>query len=527
MPKILGMLVLLAVIVELLQIINPLFMQYVSDYVLGSNALSQMYCIGLGCVVFVLLHGLTEFLRSHLILYTSMRITESFATEVFQHLLKLPLKFFSHRHLSDIHSKFQVIEQLKTQLNTDFLTTCLDGPMMVLTFVIMLMYSPILAGIIFSVLIVYGIALFLNIHTYKQHINTALILQAKTVVTFYEALRGIIPIKSFMKESIWLQLWRRDYVDALNHDIQMSKLQIYFRILNQILFHVEYILIICVGAGLVMTHRLSIGMLLAFLAYRIILVNKATAFIQFLFSYQGLSLHLQRLQDLIEQEPEPVQNLCLPSMGIPECIHVQNMSFAYSGMQLTLFKELNFSIQPGERVAIIGPSGCGKTTLLKILMGLEQPTTGQVLLDDIPLPLFGLQNFRHLFAAVMQEDELFSGSLIDNIAFFSEEVDINLVYEVAKLACIHETIMTLPMGYETLIGQGQTNMSGGQKQRVLLARAFYKKPKFLFLDEATSHLDVNLETSINASLQSCKITQIIVAHRPETIATADRIINLG
>lgn len=526
LPKVLSLLVLLSVLVELMQIINPMFMQYVSDYVLGSNALSQMYCIGLGCTLFVLLQALTEFLRSHLILYASMQITESFATDVFQHLLKLPVKFFAHRHLSDIHSKFQVIDQLKTQLNTDFLATYLDGFMIVITFGIMWAYSPGLACIILGALALYGISLTLNIQTYKQHISTALVLHAKTAATFYETLRGIVTIKSFIKEPIWLQLWRTQYVEALNHDIQVSKMQIYFRIFNQFLFHVEYIVIICVGAGLVMSHRLSMGMLLAFLAYRMIIVNKATVLIQHLFTYQGLSLQLQRLQDLIEQEPELFQISHLPDNYIPTAIHVENINFSYPGAKSILLKDINFSIHTGEKIAIMGPSGCGKTTLIKVLMGLEQPTSGKILIDDMPLSLFGLQNFRQLFAAVMQEDELFSGSLVDNITFFSEEVNMSLVYEVAKLACIHDTIMTLPMGYETILVQGNNAFSGGQKQRILLARALYKKPKFLFLDEATSHLDVSLEASINESLQNSNLTQIIVAHRPETIAKADRVINL-
>lgn len=525
MPKVFILLLVLTVMIELLQIINPMLTQYMTDHVIGSQIMSQLYSIGLGCLIFALLHGLIDFLRSHLVLYTSMQITESFATEVFQHVIKLPLQFFVHRHYSDIHAKFQVIDHLKTQLNTDFWTTFLDVFMIAITLCIMMFYSPTLVGIMVCVLLVHSIALSLNFRTYQQQLSQAFTLHAKTAITFYEALRGIVTIKSFLKESLWLQLWRNNYIEALNHDIQISKLQIYFRVFNQILFHVDYILLICVGAGLVIKQRLSIGMLLAFLAYRMILVNKTTSFIQYLFTYQGVSLQLQRLQDLIEHEPE-VQDTRLYTSLVSGTIKVHNISFSYPGNSSMLLKDLSFHIQPGEKIAIIGPSGCGKTTLLKILMGLERPTAGNVLIDDIPLPLFGLQNFRQLLAAVMQDDELFSGSILDNISFFSDEIDMNWLYDVAKLACVHDTIMSFPMGYETLIGQSQMAISGGQKQRILLARALYKKPKFLFLDEATSHLDLKLEASINQSLQNCHITQIIVAHRPETIAKVDRVIRL-
>ena len=372
--------------------------------------------------------------------------------------------------------------------------------MILFTVILMLLYSPVLASFVLGVLSIYGVSVFLNLRTYKLNVHTSLVLHTKTAVTFYETLRGILPIKTFIKESLWLQVWRNHYIDALNHDIQISKLHIYFRVFNQILFHAEHVLLLCAGAGLVMAQRLSIGMLLAFLAYRMLLVNKATAFIQYLFTYQAVSLQLQRLQDLLEEEPEPMLVSQQP-MTITGAIEIQNISFAYPGSTLMILKDLNFKVQAGEKIAIIGPSGCGKTTLLKILMGLEFPSSGKVLLDDVPLTIFGLSHFRQLYASVMQEDELFSGSILDNITFFADNIDRDWVHEVAKSTYIHDTIMTLPMGYETLIGQSQTSLSGGQKQRILLARALYKKPQFLFLDEATSHLDVALETAINHSLQ--------------------------
>lgn len=527
MPKILGLMLVLSLLIELMQIINPMFMQYVTDYVVGSNTLSQMYGLGLGCMIFGMLQGVTEFLRSHLILYTSMQITESFATEVFRHLLQLPLKFFAHRHPSDIQSKFQSIDQFKTQLSTDLFQTCLDGLMIVVTLFVMFIYSPILAGIMLSTFSLYGLSLYWSIRRYKRQMGTALVLHAKSSVTFHETLRGIAPVKSFLKEALWFQLWRNDYVDALNHDIQISKTQIRFRVFHQVLCHVEYIMIICVGAGMVVSQRLSIGMLLAFLAYRMILVNKFASFIQYIFSYQGLNLQLQRLQDLIDQEPEIAQSTVQPPEHISGAIQVQGISFSYPGYTQPVLKEVSFCVQPGEKIAIIGPSGCGKTTLVKILMGLEQPTAGTIFLDELPLALFGLQNFRKFSAAVMQDDMLFSGSIVDNITFFSAEIDLAYVHEVAKIACIHDTIIAMPMGYESLIGQTHTSISGGQKQRILLARALYKKPKFLFLDEATSHLDVHLESAINQALRACHMTQIIVAHRPATIAMADQVIDLS
>ena len=192
-----------------------------------------------------------------------------------------------------------------------------------------------------------------------------------------------------------------------------------------------------------------------------------------------------------------------------------------------ILDNISFEIGAGEKIAIIGPSGCGKSTLLKLLMGLEQPSAGDILVNDLPLRVFGLQNFREVSASVMQDDSLFTGSILENITFFSDEANMDKIYRVAQLVCIHDAILAMPMGYQSLIGHMGSTMSGGQKQRILLARALYQEPKILFLDEATSHLDVVAEQAINKALKTLQITQIMVAHRPETIKMADRIIDLS
>ena len=212
---------------------------------------------------------------------------------------------------------------------------------------------------------------------------------------------------------------------------------------------------------------------------------------------------------------------------IKGAIQLKNISFKYHSSQPFILKNLNLEIKAGEKIAIIGPSGCGKTTLLKILMGLLSVNQGEIIIDDISIKEFGLANLRKLSAAVMQDDMLLSGSLLDNIVFFDEAIDYARVHEVAKTAFIHDFIVTLPMGYETIIGELGSSLSGGQKQRILLARALYRKPKILFLDEATSHLDSDNEIKINQALQALNITQIIIAHRIETIRMADRVIDLN
>ena len=183
-------------------------------------------------------------------------------------------------------------------------------------------------------------------------------------------------------------------------------------------------------------------------------------------------------------------------------------------------------IEPGEAVAIVGPSGCGKTTLLKLMLGIHSPQRGEIRVGGRPLAQLGLAAWRARIGTVMQDDQLFAGSIADNISFFDPEADAAWVQECARIACVHEDISALPMAYQSLVGDMGSSLSGGQRQRVLLARALYKRPQYLFLDEATSALDVEKERQLNASLRTLNLSRIVIAHRPETIASAQRIIAL-
>src|SRR5690606_33015 len=187
---------------------------------------------------------------------------------------------------------------------------------------------------------------------------------------------------------------------------------------------------------------------------------------------------------------------------------------------------VSFTIHPGESVAITGSSGCGKSTLAQLLLGILSPTAGSIWLGSAESELNDIRSLRQAFGTVMQDDLLLAGSLFENICFFDPEADSDWVVECAKRAHIHRDIEALPMRYDTLVGDMGSSLSGGQKQRVLLARALYKKPACLLLDEATSHLDVACEREVNAAVQLLKMTRIIIAHRPETIASADRVLHL-
>ncbi len=523
-------LLLLSFVIEFLGLLSPLFMQYVTDDVIVFNDINNLYGIATAFIILLFFQVFTEYIRGSMVIYISNNLTEQFSSNVVKHILKLPLNFFEARHKGDIQSKFQSIDQIQKKLTTDFINTVLDGLMILVNLVVMLVYSSLLTMLVLGSLFIYFSIRYSSYRFLKNHTESSIVQHAKAASVFLETIQGILPIKSFSKEKIRFNTWRNCYINSLNEDIKVSRVNLLYQIANQLLFSFEYIVVICIGASLVLSSKFSIGMLMAFLSYRNLLVNKSSLFMQNVFDYKLISIQLSRLSDLLFHEPEvrdqDNRKFSANKTQVNGSLKLAMLSFKYNPIDQYILKNINLEIHPGEKVAIIGPSGCGKTTLMKVLIGLINKTEGEIYIDGIPIHEFGLKNYREITASVMQEDSLLSGSILDNISFFDENLDIEQVYKVAKLAFIHDTIQNFPMGYETLIGEMGSMLSGGQKQRILLARALYKNPKILFLDEATSHLDSENEKSINNSLKSLNITQIIVAHRQETIDMADKVVEL-
>ncbi|HET7162029.1 MAG TPA: ATP-binding cassette domain-containing protein, partial [Rhodanobacteraceae bacterium] len=212
---------------------------------------------------------------------------------------------------------------------------------------------------------------------------------------------------------------------------------------------------------------------------------------------------------------------------LPEAeVEVRNVSFRYADGESWILKNCSLAIPVGESVALTGPSGCGKTTLAKIILGLLEPEEGEVLYGGIDIRRLGLRRYRNQVGAVMQDDQLFAGSIADNIACFDSESNPLRIEAAARLAAIHDDIAATPMGYQSLVGDMGSALSGGQKQRILLARALYRNPSLLVLDEATSHLDIERERQVSAAINRMQITRIVIAHRPETIASAQRALRV-
>lgn len=518
----------LSLALEAFTIVSPLFMQLAVDQVVVSNDPDLLTALGLGFLLFVIIQATVSGLRSWAILYIGSNLNLQIMTNLFSKLMRLPLVFFEKRHLGDIISRFNSVDAIQRTLTTTFIEAIVDGLLLIATLAMMLLYSLKLTIVALLAAGLYALARFILFRPLREATEEQLVHGAKSQTSFIETLRGMQSVMLFNRQAQRRAVWQNFIVDLFNARVRAEHLNILYRASNTLIFGIENIVVIWLGALAVLQGGFSLGMLYAFMAYKLIFVTRSTNLIERGIEFRMLSLHAQRVAD-IALAPAEVENdenwqvVELPHSGL----EVKNVSFRYSDHEPYVLKDVNLTVAPGEIVAITGPSGCGKTTLMKVMLGLLPPNIGEIWVGGLNLKHIGAQSFRSLVGAVMQEDQLFSGSIADNISFFDPEFDQARVEECAKLAAIHDDIIATPMGYNSLVSNMGSILSGGQKQRVLLARALYRYPKILFLDEATSHLDVEREKSVNDMVRRQGITTIIVAHRPETIRSADRIIELA
>lgn len=514
---------LLSIGLQVFSLISPQYMQLVVDNVLLSHDVHFLKVLALGFLLLMIIDVGTTALRSLLVMSLSSMLNIQMATNLFRHLIRLPLPYFEKRHIGDIVSRFGSLSQIEKLLSTGIVQAIVDGGMAIATAIMLFIYAPMLAGVVMVALLIYSLVRLAWYRPLKAITEESIITSAKENTNFIETIRASQSIKIFGKESQRQVLWQNRYADKLNTGIRLGKMKIGFGAINSFLFGIEGILVVYIAASLVLSGQLTVGMLFAFMSYKQQFTSKALAFIENMIELKMLGLHLERLGDIALEEQEVLDSGLFEAPAIKGAIRLENITFAYSENEPPVLNKINLTINPGESIAIVGPSGCGKTTLMKVMMGLFKPSEGNVYIDGMDLNKIGISNFREQVGAVMQNDQLLSGSISENISFFDPQIDHARVEECAKMAVIAHDIAAMPMTYNTLIGDMGMTLSGGQKQRVVLARALYKQPKILFLDEATSHLDVALEQAVNHAVKQLNVTRVIIAHRPETIRSADRI----
>jgi ATP-binding cassette subfamily B protein RaxB len=390
------------------------------------------------------------------------------------------------------------------------------------------LYSTKLALVVVTAVILYAIVRLALYRILWRRTEETIQARAQENSNFIETVRAIQSLKLFNRESEREAQWLNRYSDVVGANVRLGRAKIAFSTVNDIIFGLEGIIVVYLATKLALSNELTVGMIFAFMSYRQHFTDKAVQLVEKALDLRILGLHLERLSDIALTPLEPGHDQSLDYVRqISGRIELRNVSFRYSETEPLVLESINFCIEPGEFLTIMGPSGGGKTTLMKIMLGLLRPTSGDVLIDGVPLATFGPRAYREQVAAVMQEDSLMSGSIADNICFFDTTFDQERMIGCAQLANIHEEIMGMPMTYNSLVGDMGSSLSGGQKQRVLLARALYRKPRILFLDEGTAHLDTENERHIHDSLTRLSMTRVSVAHRPGMSDGADRIIRIA
>lgn len=517
----------LAVALEATTITAPFLLQWVIDQVIVAGDRDLLVVLASGFCALVLFSSGVAAARSWAVATLGAAISVHWAVNLFRHLMKLPLSWFDRRQVGDVVFRFSSLQTIQRTMTTQFVATMLDGLMSVAVLLVLVIYNinlAMLVAIVFACYTVLRTTLFAHLRSAGER---QIVMGARQQTALLESIRGAMTIKIGNAQGERAAKYANASVNAANSDISVQKLSILFTLGDQLIFGVGRVATIYLAAISVLDTRMSTGMLVAFMAYADMFSNRSAALVDRLVDVRMLRLHAERVADIAHAETEANFQ---GKGGAPKntaTLELVNISYRYGPDEPWILKDLSILIEAGESLAITGPSGCGKTTLAKIILGLLQPSEGAVYLDGKDIRSIGLESYRNIIGAVMQDDTLFAGTIAENIALFNADFDHASIQAAARIACIHDEILLLPLGYQTLVGDMGSTLSGGQRQRIMLARALVRGPSILVLDEATSHLDGMRERAINAAIRSSSATRILIAHRLETIQSADRIVTLG
>jgi ATP-binding cassette subfamily B protein RaxB len=523
----LGLVFAMALALEVFALVSPMFNQWVVDEALVSGDRDLLNVLVIGFALMLVVQSAISMARGWTVMYLSTHLNLQWVANVFTHLVRLPVAWFEKRHLGDVVSRFGSISTIQQTLTTTFIEALLDGLLTIATLAMMMLYSGKLAMVVLAAVFIYGLLRAVAYNPLREASQENMVLSAKAQSCFLETVRGVQAIKLFGRELDRRSRWLNLTVDSINRNVRTQKFMLWFRIANTTVFGLENLLIFWLGARMVMDGSFTVGMLFAFTSYCGQFTGRMSSLIDKFIEFRMLSLHGERLADIVLEptEQEVAHDINIGHL-VPR-IELIDVSFRYGDGDPWVVRHLNLNIEPGESLAIVGPSGCGKSTLVKLLLGLLPPSEGEIRYGGMPIRQLGHRAYRQAVAVVMQDDQLLAGSLAENICFFDPQPDQARIESCAQLAAIHEDIAAMPMGYHTLAGDMGTTLSGGQKQRLLLARALYKAPRVLVLDEATSHLDIERERQVNEAVRALDVTRICVAHRPETIAMAARVVRMN
>jgi ATP-binding cassette subfamily B protein RaxB len=517
----------LSVALQIATFAAPFQLQLVVDEALAQQDRDLLLVIALAFGGLIIVQSLIEALRGWALQVFGHLLSFQITGNLVRHLLRLPSDYFEKRHVGDIISRLQSVKPIQTAISTGVVSTIIDGAMAFIAAFILFFYSTTLALIVIvAVMLNLGLALAM-FPRQRQRMEEEILADAKEQTHLMESVRAATTLKLMGRESEREGAWRNLHAETTNASMSVGKFQISQKFVQSLITGLQTVIVIYIAALLVLDGKgFSVGMLFSFLSFRQTFTDRAVALVNQIIEFRFLRLYLDRLADIVTTESET--SVEAPALvEVKGNIRLKNVSFRYGATDPFVLEDINLEIEPGDFIAITGASGGGKTTLMKLMLGLNRPTEGSLELDGYRAGPERWRAWREFIGVVAQDDRLLSGTIADNIACFDPDLDMERVQMAAVAAQVHEDILRAPMQYMTLVGDMGSTLSGGQRQRVLLARALYRRPKVLFLDEGTANLDEKNEELIADLIAQMPITRIVVAHRPALIRRAGKVYEVG
>ncbi len=524
------LMVALSILMEVLVLIVPLQMQLSIDRALQGADGRLIWVLGLGFALVVLLQAAISMVRAWTIAVFSTRVGYELKDRFVRALHRKSARFFLKHHSADILSRSRSVDTIQSLVTAQLLQALLDAAMSIFIVVVMLLAVPSMAAVVI-VFAALNLAATAGLrHAAIEISRRSLRVAAKADSFFLENARAARAIKLFGKELVRINVWRNKFVELTNLGLADGRLMMFSGQAAQITSGLGNVVLIALGTYLVLGNAITLGTMLMMFLFRTFLVERLNSSVNYVMELRRVRTNAERIEEVMADEPggddADRDRPFVVADGAGVRIEVRDLWFRYGNDSPWILKGVSLVVETGESIAITGPSGSGKTTLLNLMVGLLEPTRGEVLVNGRDLKTISSADYARLIGVVMQDDILFQGTVADNVSFFDTPIDMARVVRSAEMANVAADIAAMPMQYYSLLAEAATDISGGQKQRLFIARALYHAPRILFLDEATSHLDSASEALVSRAVSALDLTRILVAHRRETIATADRVLVL-
>lgn len=519
-----------SLIIQVLALGTPLFTQVIIDKVVVHHTQSTLIVIGIGLAVFMIFSALLSWVRQYLILHTGNRVDAVLGAAVFDHLFKLPPRYFEHRPTGVIAARLHGVETIREFIASAAVTLILDFPFLLIFLGIMFYYSVTLTFIALAILSVIVILSLIVAPMFRSRLNEQFLLGARNQAFTTEYVSGLETVKSLQMEP-QLNARYSDYLaEYLRSGFTVRQIGNTYNALSNGLEQMMTLSILIIGAWTVMNDTsFTIGMLVAFQMFASRLSQPMLRLVGLWQQFQQANLSVQRMGDIMNAPAEPYSILPTRLREGKGQIDIEQLSFRYADNLPFLYEGFNLNVAPGKVIAIMGPSGSGKSTLTKLLQGFYQPAGGTIKIDGNDIRYLSANELRHYFGVVPQETILFSGTLYDNLLMANPHATFDQVVHACKMAEMHSSIEALPQGYQTEIGERGVGLSGGQKQRIAIARALLKQPKILIFDEATSSLDATTAEHFAATINQLKgkVTMMFITHAMPKNLLVDEVVRIG